>query len=145
MNEYQDTHSSLLKFAKNFATELQTFGLDFTAENLDAFAEPKMWPDGNLLGIKEFTFAIDDQFIQISAMLIISTTQDKNHFNLAKALNLGLNHLLPGMRMDVLDSNSGAKRGWMIVQNGTEVAPPIESDTRSMQPIIFSLLSDRTL
>lgn len=145
MNEYQDTHSSLLRFAKDFSDELQNFGFDFATENLDAFAEPKLWPEGDLLGIKEFTFTVDDQFIQISAMLIVSTQQDKNHFKLAKVLNLGLNHLLPGKLLDVFDANSGAKRGWMVVQNGTEVAAPIESDTRSMQPIIFSLLSDRTL
>lgn len=145
MNEYRDTHASILRFCSDFAQEMKTWGYDLQVENLDAFGSPKEWPQKDVIGPQEFHFAIDEHTISMSVALVVSTIDDSQNFRQADILNHCLNHLLPGKVLDLYDAKSGAKRGLMVVANGSEIAPPLEAETRTMQPIMINLFSDRSV
>jgi len=145
MNEYRDVHASILKFCTDFSAEMVPFGHVLSVENLDAFAEPNNWPNRDLIGPKEFHISIDEKVLRLETMIIISTINDRNLFRLAELVNYCLNHFLPGKALPLYDAVSGAKRGQLIVANGTEVVPPLAAEARTMQPIMVNLISDRAL
>lgn len=145
MNEYRDTHASILRFCSAFAAEMEIWGYTLQVENLDAFGEPKQWPEVDVIGPQEIHFRIDEHSLSVSFALVVSTVNDANHFRMSDILNHAFNKCLPGQTIDLLDANSGAKRGFLIFANGTEIAPPLSTETRSMQPVMVTLMSDRTL
>ncbi len=70
---------------------------------------------------------------------------DTNNFRLADLVNKLFNKLVPGMRIKLLNSSTGQTRGFLVVRNGTQVAAPFPTKTRTVQPILVSLMSDQTL
>lgn len=145
MNEYRDTLSSLLRFCKDFADELNTQGYALQLLNLDAAGEPGVWPAADVVGFGEFNFELDDGTIKAEAAIGISTVGDDNNFRLDDIMNLLVNKLIPGSRIKLYNGSTGAVRGLLVVRNGTQVMPPVKTETRSIRPIMFSLLSDQTL
>ena len=145
MNEYRDTFSSVLKFCSDFAAEMKGRGWDLTVVNFDAANDPQSWPSGDVVGISEFDFEMDDGTIGVSMMLIISTFEDTNNFRLIEIMNQMVNKTIPTKRIPLVDGSNGRTRGFLVVQNGTRVAPPLDLETRTAQGIMVSLLSDQTL
>jgi hypothetical protein len=145
MNEFRDSFASILRFCTDFAIECRGLGYDIEVMNLDAAGAPNEWPSKDVIGPAEFTFTLDDGNIVLSTMIAVSTVEDTNNFRLNDILNRLLNKLIPGMRVKLLNSSSGATRGFLVVTNGTRVTPPERSGTRAIQPIMISLLSDQTL
>lgn len=145
MNEYRDTLSSLLRFCKDFADELNLRGFDLQVLNLDAAGEPGTWPSSDVIGFGEFNFELDDGTIKVEAAIGVSTLGDDNNFRLDDIMNLLVNKLIPGSRIKLYNGSTGATRGLLVVRNGTQVLPPIKTETRPIRPIMVSLLSDQTL
>jgi hypothetical protein len=145
MNEYRDTFSSVLKFCNDFAAEMKGRGWDMKVVNFDAANDPQTWPSSDVVGVSEFDFELDDGTIGVSMMLVISTVEDTNNFRLTEIMNQMVNKTIPGKRMSLVDGASGRTRGFLVVQNGTRVAPPLDLETRTAQGIMVNLLSDQTL
>lgn len=145
MNEYRDTFSSVLKFCSDFAAEMSGRGWNLTVVNFDAANDPQTWPASDVVGISEFDFELDDGTIGVSMMVIISTVEDTNNFRLIEIMNQLVNKLIPGKRIQLVDGANGRVRGFLVAQNGTRVAPPLDLETRTAQGIMVSLLSDQTL
>lgn len=145
MNEYRDTFSSLLRFCTDFTLDMQGLGYDLEVINFDAAGEAQTWPKKDVVGLGEFNFELDDGFIMVQAVFAVSTYEDTNNFRLNEQMNQILNRLLPGGRIKLFDGSSGRQRGFLVVRNGTRVAPPLSSQTRTVQPVMVSLISDQTL
>lgn len=145
MNEYRDTFASLIRFCQDFSAEMQGNGVSLKVMNLDAMNDPQEWPDQDVIGIAEFDFALDDGTIGVDMMIAVSTVEDTNNFRLNEIMNRLVNLVIPGRRINLYDGENGRLRGYLAVQNGTRVAPPMKAKTRAIQPIMVSLLSDQTL
>ncbi len=145
MNEYRDTFASLIRFCQDFALDMQGRGVNLKVMNLDAMNDPQEWPDQDVIGIAEFDFGIDDGTLGVDMMIAVSTVEDTNNFRLNDVMNQLVNLLIPGRRINLYDGANGKLRGFLAVQNGTRVAPPMKAKTRAIQPIMVSLLSDQTL
>jgi hypothetical protein len=145
MNEYRDTFSSVLKFCRDFSDEMKGRGWNLTVVNFDAANDPQTWPTTDVVGVSEFDFELDDGTIGVSMMIILSTFEDTNNFRLIEIMNQLVNRLIPGKRVNLVDGSNGRTRGFLVVQNGTRVAPPLDLETRTAQGIMVSLLSDQTL
>lgn len=145
MNEYRDTFASLIRFCQDFAAGMQGSGINLKVMNLDAINDPQEWPDQDVIGVAEFDFALDDGTIEVDMMVAVSTVEDTNNFRLNEIMNQLVNLVIPGRRINLYDGSNGRLRGFMAVQNGTRVAPPMKVKTRAIQGIMVSLLSDQTL
>ena len=145
MNEYRDTFASLIRFCQDFSAEMQGNGVNLKVMNLDAMNDPQEWPNQDVIGLSEFDFNLDDGTIGVELMLAVSTVEDTNNFRLNDIVNRLVNLVVPGRRVNLYDGATGKLRGFMVVQNGTRVAPPMRAKTRAIQPIMVSLLSDQTL
>lgn len=145
MNEYRDTFASLIRFCQDFAFSMEGSGFSLKVMNLDAMNDPQEWPNQDVVGMAEFDFELDDGTIGVDMMIAISTVEDTNNFRLNDIMNRLVNLLIPGRRISLYDASNGKLRGFLAVQNGTRVAPPMKAKTRAIQPIMVSLLSDQTL
>lgn len=145
MNEYKDTFSSLLKFCRDFSTDMESKGWNLAVHNFDAAGDPQAWPQQDVVGLSEFDFELDDGTIDVSAMFVLSTWDDPNGFRLADQMNQLVNRLLPGCPIKLYNASNGQARGLMIVKNGTRVAPPIDLTTRTAQGVMVNLVSDQVL
>lgn len=145
MNEYRDSRASLIRFCRDFAEEMKAKSINLEVIDFDTAGEPQMWPKSDVIGIGEFTFTLDDGNIEVEVAIAVSTVEDKNNFRLADIMNHLVNKLIPGMRVKLLNASSGQTRGFLVVTNGTQVAPPFPTKTRTVQPIMVSLISDQTV
>lgn len=145
MNEYRDSRASVIRFCRDFADEMLGRGIEMDVVDFDTAGEPQTWPKKDVIGIGEFTFTLDDGNIEVDVAIGLSTVEDTNNFRLADLTNMLVNKLIPGMRVKLLNASNGQTRGFLVVTNGTRVAAPLPTTTRSIQPIMISLLSDQTL
>ena len=140
MNEFRDTQSSLMKFAAEFAAPRGLLAI-----NLDNFANPMEWPEGDFIAIAEFQMDIDHPFVMPALAFVISTKEDTNLFRMAELVNELLNELLPGKRIKMIDATSGVTRGWLSVLNQTRVGTVEQTDSQPARPIMVRFKSDQTL
>lgn len=145
MNEYRDSRASMIRFCRDFVNEASGLGIQMEVMDFDVAGEPQTWPKKDVIGIGEFTMTLDDGVIEVEVAIGLSTVEDTNNFRLADLTNMLLNKLVPGMRLKLLNASSGQTRGFLVVANGTRVAAPFPSTTRTIQPVLISLLSDQTL
>jgi hypothetical protein len=145
MNEYRDTHASILRFCRDFADEMRGQGYDIEVIDMDTAGEPGVWPKKDVIGPAEFNFTLNDGLIEVECAIGVSTLEDTNLFRMRDQLNRVLNKLIPGMRIKLLNASTGQTRGLLVVRNGTQVAAPFQSNTRAVQGIMVSFISDQTL
>lgn len=145
MNEYRDSFASAIRFCRDFAEDMKAFGFDLDVMNFDAADSPEMWPNKDVIGLAEFNLELDDGIILIQNIFAVSTIEDTNNFRLNEIMNQLLNRLLPGSAIKLYDAKSGKLRGLLAIRNGTRAASPIATKTRTVQPIMVSLLSDQIL
>lgn len=145
MNEYRDSHASLLRFCRDFSDEMKGLGYDIDVVDIDTAGEPGTWPKKDIIGPGEFTFTLDDGTIEIQVAIGLSTFEDTNLFRMRDQLNHLLNKVIPGKRIKLLNATNGQTRGFLVVRNGTQVVAPFVGETRTIQGIMISLLSDQTV
>lgn len=140
-NVYRDISASLLRFASDFAAA-QT---NMTVVNMDAYASPTEWPQGDFVGLAEKQLDVDESFVTASLAFVISTKGDKNLFRMDALIDELLDQLLPTRGMLILDALTGVTRGRLIVSNQTRVGPVIHTESQPARPIMVTLRSDKTL
>jgi hypothetical protein len=113
--------------------------------NFDAAGEPKTWPKKDVVGIAEFLFQLDDGHIEVQNAFVLSTYEDMNNFRLNDLLNHLVNRLIPGKQLMIYNSSNGQAKAQLVVLNGTQVAPPLSMETRTVQPVMVRMLSDQIL
>jgi len=145
MNEYQDIEASLLRFSADLAHELTQFGLEVSAEYVDAFGSPTEWPETDFIGPAEMRIDMDEGVIYVTLAIVVSTRQDTNLTKMSKIVNRVMNKLAKDARIVIFDAASGAPRGHLIVQDGTRVGIKLNTDTQPAKPIFINLVSDQIL
>lgn len=145
MNEFRDIQASLLRCAADFASDMNTLGYALTAINLDDYASPKEWPEGDFVGVAEFRFDVNHPFVLASVAFVISTRDDTNLMRMGDLINELLNRLLPTKVIVIYDAKTGGARGKLNVLNGTRVETVVSTESQPARPIMVSMRSDQTI
>ena len=144
MNEYKDSHASLMAFIRVEAEALSTTGHPFTALNLDAFANPTEWPAGNFLGVAEFQLQTDGQFVEVMTAIVVSTRNDMNLFLMGEVTNVILDKLVPGKHVSMIDADTGIPRGKLHVLGFTRVGAVQPTESQPARPIMVKFKADQS-
>ena len=134
MAEYQNFHSSLLRFCKVFADDRNSFGCKLEVVNFDAYATIEDLPKTDLIGISNYQLTVEDEGHEVEVMIGISTLEDTNNFRLADFADKLLQKLMPESILPVVEADTGCQIGIMTVAGGTKVMPVSGS---SLRPGIF--------
>ena len=145
MNEYRDIRASLLRFMTGFATERNSFGANLKAVNMEAYANPTEWPEGDFIGLAEFQMMVEGSFVVPAMAFVISTRDDENLFRMDDLINRLLGELIPGRHIVIVDAVSGTPRGRMHVLDQTRVGTVEHTDSQPARPIMVTFKSDQTL
>lgn len=144
MNEYRDIQASLLRFASDFAQELNDFGGSVQAINLDSFATPQAWPEGDFVGPAEVMIELDESMVTVIMALVISTRDDTNLMRMSDYVNRALNRLRVGTKIPIYDALAGTPRGNLVVKGRVRVSVVENTDSQPAKPIMIQLGSDQT-
>jgi hypothetical protein len=145
-NVYGDHLASLMKFCKDFATQLNVVDEDpFEPVLLDAYDDYEQLPKGSLIGVAGYAIDIDEHIVSVKVMIGIGTENDTNTFRLTAAMNKLVQRLLPTKRLDVVDCETGALLGVMTIENGVRVMPASNAGGRTMKYVAFMAQSGVTV
>lgn len=145
MNEYRDIHASLLRFISGFCTELNQFGYNLTPLNLDAFANPTAWPEGDFVGLAEFQLESDGKLPEVMAAIVVSTREDANLMRMVDLTNRVMNKLIPGMAVTIVDAKVGTPRGRLYVIGSVRAGSVQNTDSQPALPVMLRFKADRAL
>lgn len=136
MSYHLNFRSSLLKFCNErindlIYRDLLNSGAAFV--DFDAHAQMTSVPEVDILGTANLTWNLADKMFDLDVMFGVSTLRDTNMFRHHRVLDFLVDYLAPEKQIPVVDADTGADRGWMVVTNGTQLLPVMKTDTRSLQ------------
>jgi hypothetical protein len=138
-NIYRDLQASMIRFCRDFG---DSYSLGFV--NLDAHADASSWPEGDFIGMGEFTVDVS-QTDEILVTLAISTKDDMNLLRMSEIVNDLLNQVMPNSCLPLYDSVTGETLGNLFVADGVRVGATLPTETQPLQPIMLRLLSDHVV
>lgn len=145
MGHYNNIFVSTVRIVSDLVDEIKTAGIaDPAFINYDSHSSVHEWPDRDVVGLAGFSFQIGTHDILVSAMVAVSTVNDTNLFRHHKILDLLVDKLLPTRTHSILNADTGAKVGWMVVTDGTEVRPAERTESRPLQYVMVSFLTSVT-
>jgi len=144
---YDDLWASCVKFCQDKITSITVEGvaspqfLDF-----DTHATLTGLPDADLLGIRGFSFEVDDHLVHISVLFGVATkSDDTNLFRHRAMISRLFQDLIPMKQIACVDATTGVVKGMLVAQNGTAVLPVTSADTRPLQFIAVQFQTDQTV
>ena len=145
-NVYGDHLSSLMKFCKDFATEINVPDEPpFQPVLLDAYEDYAELPKGSIIGVAGYSLDIDEHLVSVKVMIGIGTENDPNTFRLTAAMGKLVTRLLPTKKIEVVDSETGDQLGLMVIENGIRTLPSSGEGGRTMKYVALMASSDVTV
>lgn len=145
MNEYRDIEASILRFCHDFSVECTQFGLECEVVNLDAYANPKAWPEKDFVGPSELKMDLTDGVIYVTFAMVVSTRGDVNLSKMSQIVNRLVNKIPVSAKILILDAVSGAPRGHLVRNEGMRVDSVVQTESQPAKPVFISLVSDQIL
>ena len=141
MSMVKDSLLSIIKFTQGFITQARSDNVssDLDFINLDAHAEILEWPATDLIGLQGFAISTDEGMHEITAALHVMTLNDPNLFRHYELLDRLFEALKPTNKLKLYSAQTALERSWMVVTNGTSVLPVGRAETRTLQPVHFTL------
>ena len=139
MKLVKSLHTSMLRFISEFANE---YGLETV--NMDAHGDESTLPQKDFIAVSGLSWDVDDGFLNVNVMFGISTLEDTNLFRLVELVGELFEKVLPTMRINAYDADTGEKVGNFVVRNGTRALPVGGSTVRPLQYVMVGLLSTTT-
>lgn len=134
-----DIDASIKRFCVDWS-EAQTSALSY--EDFDAHADESTVPPGDLIGTSGLALTVSHPFIDVDIMIGISTESDTNLLRLRELVARLFQRLQPLQKIDVLDFQTGEKKGNLIVQDGVRVLPVGGDQARPVQYVMVGFKSD---
>lgn len=131
-----DLTVSWLKFCKEFDPSV-------TNVNFDAADSEDQLPRSTIFGCMALTFDVEEHAVSGTLQIGYSTYDDKNNVRLTEKVDALLGRLLPLSRVTVYDGQSGAVKGFMIIQSPVRVLPVVSGETRPLQFLAISFSTDQ--
>lgn len=135
----RDLHASILRFCSDFAAEH-----NMEVVNFDSHADESTMPKADAIGMMGLSWEVDEDFLDVSVLIGISTLDDTNLFRLIEKISYLYELLLPAKKISVYDADSGEEIGLFVVKNGTRALPVGGSTSRPVQHIMVGLASTIT-
>lgn len=111
-------------------------------EDFDAHADESTIPPGDLIGTSGLALATSHPFIDVDIMIGVATEVDTNLLRLRELVARLFQRLQPLQRIDVLDYQTGEKKGNLIVQDGVRVLPVGGTSARPVQYVMVGFKTD---
>lgn len=140
MKLVKSMHASMLRFISEFAAE---HNLEIV--NMDAHGDESTLPSKDFVCMSAMSWDVDEGFLSMNIMFGISTLEDTNLFRLVELVGELYECVLPSMRINAYDADTGEKVGNFVVRNGTRALPVGGSTARPLQYIMVGMLSTITL
>ncbi len=113
-----------------------------TYEDFDAHADDTSVPNVELIGTSGLAVATIHGFVDVDIMIGISTITDTNLLRLREMIARLYQRLQPLRTIDVLDFQTGIKKGNLIVRDGVRVLPVGGEDSRVVQYVMIGFKTD---
>jgi hypothetical protein len=133
-----DIDASIKRFCVDWGTA-QSSPLEY--EDFDAHADENTVPEGDLIGTSGLSLSTSHPFVDVDVMIGVATEGDTNLFRLRELVARLFQRLQPMKTIDVLDFQTGEKKGLLIVQDGVRVLP-VGGD--SSRPVQFVMVGFKT-
>lgn len=111
-------------------------------EDFDAHADENTVPEGDLIGTSGLTLTTSHPFIDVDIMIGIATDGDTNLLRLRELVARLYQRLQPTKLIDILDFQTGVKKGSLIVQDGVRVLPVGGESSRPVQYVMVGFKTD---
>lgn len=135
MADYANIYASLVKFLTLIPSAPQYVDLDEHV-GLDNI------PDGDFLSTRGLSVAADVT-MEVDVLIGVSTVDDIGMFRHRGWIDQLFSRLQPGQSLPFLDATSGAELGYLKVLDGTHVTPVARTQTRALQEIQVTFVTDR--
>ena len=149
MKIYPSVWGSIVRFSNQLIADFKsvddTGKLDFI--DWESHANIHELPDTDLLGPTALTITeFSPQMFEVNFSIAVSTySTDKNLFRMRSYLGEVFERMRPQKQINVYDSVTAAKLGYMIFTEGTIIAPMSRAETRPWQYIQGSALLEPVL
>lgn len=136
---YLDIDASLKRFCVDFG-EAITPNLNY--EDFDSHADESTVQQGDLIGTSGLSITNNAPFLDVDVMIGISTDTDTNLLRLRKVVAMLFQRLQPLNTIDVLDYETGIKKGNLMVLEGIRILPVGGSQARPIQYVMVGFRTD---
>lgn len=134
-----DIDASIKRFCVDFGEAL-TPALQY--EEFDDHADESSVPKTDLIGTSGLSMVVNHPFITTSIMIGITTYGDTNILRLRKMIAMLFQRLQPTKTVDLLDWQTGEKKGNLIVADGVRVLAVGGDDSRPIQYVAVEFKTD---
>ena len=134
-----DIDASIKRFCVEWGAE-QDGPLSY--EEFDGHADENTVPSGDLIGTSGLSLTTSHPFIDIDIMIGIAVEGDTNLLRLRELVARLYQRLQPLKRIDILDFQTGVKKGLLIVQDGVRVLPVGGEQSRPVQYVMVGFKTD---
>lgn len=134
-----DVDASIKRFCVDWGNEQEP---PLMYEDFDAHADENSVPPVELIGTAGLSLGTDTPFVNVEVMIGISTLNDTNLLRLRELVAGLFQRLQPVNTVDVLDYQTGAKLGNLIVLDGVRVLPVGGNQARPVQYVMVSFKTD---
>lgn len=118
---------------------------DFFFLDFDDHSQVQELPANHLIGTKAISVRVDEHFVFMDLMLVVSMFADTNFKKHDVVMDALFSAYLPTKSLPVYNQSTGSQSGSFLVGNGTEVLPMVKADQRPIQFLSVSLNTDRTV
>lgn len=130
---------SLLKFITELSVALTTrHGITFEGLNLDSETTEGELPEGNIVGLEDFSYSErDDPVAIVTGQITVGTESDNNNEVLVRSLGLIISKTKALQRVALLHSETGNVIGDITFQGYRSVPPKFLGEKKIYQSVIF--------
>lgn len=134
---YQNLWGSIVAFTNDIIDNRRVAYPDNSIEFIDWEAHANIYelPDTDLIGTTALTFTEEEpEVFSVSFAIGVSTfTDDKNLFRLRDYVGKVFSQLRPELKIAYYDHQTQEQLGWLLLVDGTIVAPMTKADARPLQ------------
>lgn len=149
MKIFPSVWGSIVNFNQTLIADMRSLhsGVDIQFIDWESHANIHELPDADLIGPTALTITeMSPQFMEVTfAVAVSSFASDKNLFRMRSYMSEAFERMRVGKQIEIYDSESAVKIGYLKLTDGTLVAPMSRAETRPWQYVQATGLLEPTL
>ncbi len=140
-----DGFKTVVRMIADIIDEVKASGLspNATFVNFEEHSTLYELPNQDVIGLGSFGMTITDMDLQFDVAFAISTVEDQHLYRHVEIANSVVRRTLPGQTHTLLDAETGAEIGALVVTGGTQVKYVERTDKRNMRLIFATFMTPR--